>query len=472
MWRRIQANQSSVSQADMPNSVESVMETRASVGAVKAEDDDPPLPASMNELSFEGANSSSAEYQSYELVHESDTTRIYRNEGLGIKVLVDASLSIGERLELLQIEQKISSNLPPSCSQRRVLRVDTHQRVPGLFFEWVEGLTVGRWLNDESNVRQQQISGDFYDPILDTRLKVALAATKAVCDFHEAGLFHGNLTLENIVLEFSGGSQNCSATLLDYTKSGMISGSLNDTLDEPNRKALIDPKIEKDMKDLGLVLYSILSNHIPNDNEEAAEKNDPEDDVSEQQRNKRGKSEHGVSPAKRLPLYLMSLVSSLLNPTTNQEGDSLFLYNTPRNVLADLHLAISKPDIYLKVHCWSDLVTKPLVIPNVFYGRRTELSMLRHSFDAMMEGASKPCAICVSGYAGAGKTSFVRQVKTQLKQANGYVITCKFNQIDPPDTILASGFDSFFEKIIEGGDDDVTDNLQRCIRDALGDRVA
>ena len=459
----------------MPNTIESVMDRTATEGseAVEAEQHDPPLPASMNELSFEGANASSTEYGSYELVYASERTRIYRNNGLGVKTLIDPNLSIGECLELFQVEQKISSSLPPSCSQRKVLRVDTHQRDPGLFFEWVEGVTVGRWLNDESNnVAQQQMSGDFDDPILATRLKVALAITKAVCDFHEAGMSHGNLTLGNIVLEFSGRSQNCSATLIDYTKSVIISGCPNNTLNGPDHKALIDSKIEKDLRDLGLVLYSILSNHMPNTNEEAAEEKDSEDDVLEQQRNKRGKSEQGFSPAKCLPLYLMSLVSSLLNPTINQEGDSKFLYSSPRNVLADLQLAITKPGIYLKSHCWSDLVTKPLVIPNVFYGRRTELSMLRHSFDAMMEGASKPCAIVVSGYAGSGKTSFVRQVEKQLKQSNGYMIICKFNQIDPPDTILSSGLDLFFEKIIKCGNDDVTDHMQRCIKAELGDRVA
>ena len=99
----------------------------------------------------------------------------------------------------------------------------------------------------------------------------------------------------------------------------------------------------------------------------------------------------------------MSLVSSLLTPVANYGGDDKLQYERPREVLSDLQLAAKNPDTYLKVHRWADYATKPLVLPKgAFYGRRTELSMVQHAFDAMMEGGSKPCALAVSGYAGTG----------------------------------------------------------------------
>jgi hypothetical protein len=52
------------------------------------------------------------------------------------------------------------------------------------------------------------------------------------------------------------------------------------------------------------------------------------------------------------------------------------------------------------------------------------------------------------------------------------MIVCKFNQIDPPDTILACGFDSFFEHILEDDNDDVKMDIKMRIEQALGDRAA
>ena len=52
------------------------------------------------------------------------------------------------------------------------------------------------------------------------------------------------------------------------------------------------------------------------------------------------------------------------------------------------------------------------------------------------------------------------------------MIVCKFNQSDPPDTILASGFDSFFEQILESGSDEVKMSIKTRIKEAIGERVA
>ena len=69
------------------------------------------------------------------------------------------------------------------------------------------------------------------------------------------------------------------------------------------------------------------------------------------------------------------------------------------------------------------------------------------------------------------KTTLLNQVNKPLREANGNLIACKFNQTDPPDTILAAGFDSFFESILNG-DDAVKQEMKKQIEDALGERSA
>ena len=69
------------------------------------------------------------------------------------------------------------------------------------------------------------------------------------------------------------------------------------------------------------------------------------------------------------------------------------------------------------------------------------------------------------------KTTLLNQVNKPLREANGYSIVCKFNQTDSPDTILAAGFDSFFESMFKE-DDGVKREVKNRIDDALGERVA
>ena len=69
------------------------------------------------------------------------------------------------------------------------------------------------------------------------------------------------------------------------------------------------------------------------------------------------------------------------------------------------------------------------------------------------------------------KTALLNQVNKPLREADGYSIVCQFNQTDSPDTILAAGFNSFFESVFKG-DDDMKHEMKNRIEDALGERAA
>ena len=58
-----------------------------------------------------------------------------------------------------------------------------------------------------------------------------------------------------------------------------------------------------------------------------------------------------------------------------------------------------------------------------------------------------------------------------MRQSNGYMVVCKFNESDPPDTILASGFDSFFGYALSNSNDESRKSLKTRIEEALGDHV-
>ena len=355
-------------------------------------------------LSVENRDRRSPEPREYELLHESEATRIFRCNEQGIKVLIDPNLSLGERLQLLQSELDISRRLPSSCSQRKVLRIENKQSNHGMFFEWVEGVTVREWLRPDADTPFDSSGAD-----LNRRLQVALAIAKAVCDFHEAGVFHCHLSLENVIINFNGEEDACTATLIDYSKA-VISSDYSLTL----RDDCIKEKSRKDLNDLGLMIYSVLSNHIPvteteddlssagEEEAEEEEEEEEEEDADNEQRRVRGRRQQ-LEPTIRLPLYLLSLISSCLSIPINRNDTGRYLYVNAKNVLSDLQVAIRSPDAYLKVHQLADFVTNSLTMPqDPFYGRKIELGMMKHSFDSMMEGSNKPCVLVVSGYAGIG----------------------------------------------------------------------
>jgi serine/threonine protein kinase len=81
-------------------------------------------------------------------------------------------------------------------------------------FEWVDGVTVGEWLCPEED-RMLDAELQYANLTLVECLHVVLAITSAVRGFHEAGMFHSQLNLSNILLDFTGGLsvKRCSQSL-------------------------------------------------------------------------------------------------------------------------------------------------------------------------------------------------------------------------------------------------------------------
>jgi hypothetical protein len=67
--------------------------------------------------------------------------------------------------------------------------------------------------------------------------------------------------------------------------------------------------------------------------------------------------------------------------------------------------------------------------------------------------------------------ALLKQISKPLSQPNGYMMLCKFNQSDPPDTIFLLGFDLFFESVLLDGNDEVIQSMKSRIEEILGVRA-
>ena len=86
-----------------------------------------------------------------------------------------------------------------------MIDVTTFNRRPALIFEWVNGITLKKWLT----------TGNHLD--LDIRLRASMAIAKTLSDFHEGGVVYNSLSPENIVLETCG--NEFVATFIDLSEA-------------------------------------------------------------------------------------------------------------------------------------------------------------------------------------------------------------------------------------------------------------
>ena len=233
--------------------------------------------------------------------------------------------------------------------------------------------------------------------------------------------------------------------------------------------------MRKDLHDLGNVLYAVLGGDGSGAKGGGATNNSKEDeddkeDYGQQRRRKRGNNQQIV--ANSLPPYLISLISALIHVTCKDGRGGQ--YSHVKDVLIDLQEASKRPDIYLKNDTLSGnyLPKNSLKIPpDSFYGRRSEVSMVLHSLDTVLKFGGKPVVTVVSGYAGTGKTTLLRQIDKPLGAAKGYMICCKFDRTSPPDTVLVIAIDAFFGGLLNSDNLEAKTDMRLRIEGAVGDHV-
>ena len=261
---------------------------------------------------------------------------------------------------------------------------------PALHFEWAPGNSIKLWLQSEENKEAG----------LRDRLRIATSITKTLLEFHEGNVCVQNLDLENIILDISRSVvHHCvDASLINLSSAVVV-------LDISEDEVKILEK--KDLQDLGYILNVVFRGELNSDSSEKTRRASMEggedadtDDKYEYLSSTRGKRGKAISPGEGLPVYLTSLISTLIQPSTE-------CYKDVKSVLHDLQIANRKFDIYLNPSINRDpQVLLHFKIPdNAFYGRESELAMLLQSFNSTIMVNGQTTLTCVSGHSGMGKTS-------------------------------------------------------------------
>ena len=119
-------------------------------------------------------------------------------------------------------------------------------------------------------------------------------------------------------------------------------------------------------------------------------------------RRKRNKAPSSEVSGEGLPIYLASLISTLLL-TRSENGNSsspasTVYYESARDVYLDLKVMLdNKNEFYRQTELDEGMMSSRLRMRNLFYGRQVQMSMLMHLFQSVVMMGNQPAIATVSG---------------------------------------------------------------------------
>jgi len=317
------------------------------------------------------------------LVHHKNNTMIYRLNDTGFKVILLPNME--ENIRRLEHEKKVSNFLPSACPKKQAVDVTSFNGLPALVFKWVHGITLKEWLQQFHEELQVDMNA---------RLRVAMAISKTLHDFHMGGVVHNNLTNENIVLSSLEGEY--VATLIGYSNAMVYrkdSSNFDKSMDETRVNEL-------DLKSLGLVLKDLfLEEEFPHaEGAGAGLLNYGEEIVNDEMdhhKQKRGKQPVAVEG---FPHYLGTMISALLDSLSDM------CYESAQDVFLDLKFLSENSNGSLMARTLDDATinSKLRLSGQAFYGRQVQVSMLDHLIQYTAALGDRPLMATISGYAGTG----------------------------------------------------------------------
>eukprot|EP00804_Cyclotella_cryptica_P005744 CCRYP_000079-RE/>CCRYP_000079-RE protein AED:0.10 eAED:0.10 QI:211/1/0.88/1/0.5/0.33/9/0/1307 len=321
---------------------------------------------------------------------------------------------------------------------------------------------------------------------LNVRLRAAMAIAKTLSDFHDAGVVINNLTTENVVLDTFEGDY--VATFIDLSEAAIFR---NDAPDNQGGQKSVDDMAafekqikQEDLRSLGTVLNQLFrgfqddsaSQSVVRDNTDvfACDRTDtPSKTEGEDVRRKRSKP---TNASEGLPIYLGSLISTLLltgRETENPNSPaSAVNYESAKDVYLDLKTMLeNKSRCFRKTDLDECMVESRLKLnTDLFYGRRVQISMLMHLLNSVFMRGNQPSIATISGHPGTGKSTLASQIKKPIQDRDGFFIEGKFHKSSCPDTVLSKALNSFFGSIIVKGSfsGNMLMPLRWRIHDAIG----
>ncbi|HET7505880.1 MAG TPA: AAA family ATPase [Kofleriaceae bacterium] len=249
-------------------------------------------------------------------------------------------------------------------------------------------------------------------------LELAIRVTGEVAELHARGAIHGELRPSSIRRDAATGSLTLVSTpVADGRAPALSEGALPYISPEQTGQMNRPIDCRSDLYSLGVVFYQLLAGRLPFEAEDAvgwvhchvARQPRPIDQVR---------------PS--LPRPLIDIVGKLLAKLPDHR------YHSALGLRHDLERCLytwNERGVLVGFRLGERDVSDEFRIPHRLYGRDAESAVLREAFERAA-GSGAPELVLLSGYAGAGKSSVVRELLRPVVKQQGRLIAGKFEQYE------------------------------------------
>lgn len=309
------------------------------------------------------------------------------------------------------------------------------------------------------------LTGELGKPFdIERFLAIATSAAAAVKQVHERGLIHRDLRPDRLLADDCGhvrlwafGKAGPQTTLCELPA---IPQAMLDSLPyvSPEQTGRMKRPVDNrsDLYSLGVIFYQMLTGELPFMAADATEWIHSH------------VARRPIPPRERhaqVPPVLEAIVLKLLSKNSEDR------YQTAGGLESDLRRCLNS---LTSTGCVEDFEVatadagKHLPIPEKLYGRSSEIRALNSTFDFVRSQHGKAVTL-VSGVAGVGKSSLIRELRKSFTSADCLFASGKFDQYsrDIPYTTIGQAFRGLVRQILGSGDAELA-RWRSDLREALG----
>ncbi|BDI15650.1 hypothetical protein ANSO36C_14520 [Nostoc cf. commune SO-36] len=353
-------------------------------------------------------------------------------------------------IEQLKHEYAIAQRLNTTAAVK-VYALEMHKGIPYLIMEDFQARSLDQFLDQ------------FQQPV--PFLKIAIEITSRLAQIHTHQIVHKDIKPQNILVNLETNQVKIAdfgiAAFIPYqqqivSSSSRIEGSLPYLSPEQTGRMNRGIDHRSDLYSLGVTFYEMLTGQLPFQGKDPLEwvhchiaKSPP-------------------SPAKLnsdIPQILCEIIIKLLSKVAEQR------YQSALGLQFDLERCLKQLETTGQIQSFilgQQDISERFQIPQKLYGREPEIAKLLQAFERVVN-QGKPELVLVSGYAGVGKSTLVKEIHKPIVRERGFFIFGKFDQYkrDIPYSTIVQAFQTLTRQILTQPEDKLT-TWKKRIQAALG----
>ncbi|MBG1270290.1 AAA family ATPase [Nostoc sp. WHI] len=355
-----------------------------------------------------------------------------------------------KNIEQLKHEYAIAQRLNIAAVVK-AYALEMHQGIPYLILEDFKGRSL------------DQLLDQFQQPI--SFLKIAIQITSRLAQIHTHHIVHKDIKPQNILVNLESNEVKIAdfgiAAFIPYeqqrvSSSSRIEGSLPYLSPEQTGRMNQGIDHRSDLYSLGVTFYEMLTGQLPFQGK----------DPLEWVHCHIAKSPLSLTKLNsNIPQILSDIIIKLLSKVAEQR------YQSALGLQFDLEQCLKQLETTGQIQSFilgKQDISERFQIPQKLYGREQEIAKLLQAFERVVS-QGKLELVLVSGYAGVGKSSLVKEIHKPIVRERGFFICGKFEQYkrDIPYFTIVQAFQTLVRQILTQPKDQLA-TWKKRIQAALG----